>query len=177
MFVEALATALAFDVFRFPALAGVASAAIAVGLWLPLFEPLVDLLGGEALPIGVVRQHERGLEPFIRKEEVYLEVGRDIEEFLVAVAAPQEVEQRAVPDLVGKDEESLLRRELRVEVDVDEDAVAVGRRRRKALVAHGHEVEPHHKRTRERQFRQELLPVLGEKLQDLRLAGGESGGG
>ena len=81
---------------------------------------------------------------------MYLEVGRDIEEFLVAVAAPQEVEQRAVPDLVGKDEESLLRRELRVEVDVDEDAVAVGRRRRQAFVAHRHEVEPHHERTRER---------------------------
>ena len=169
MFVEALAVALALDVFRFLAFARVASAATAGELGLPRFEPLVDFLGGKSLPAGVVRQDEGRLEPLVREEEVDFEVGRDVEALGVAVAAPEEVQERAVPDLVGEDEEPLGRVERHVEVDVDEDAVAVGRRRRKALVAHRHEVEPHHERTRERQLHQELLPVLGKKLGDFRL--------
>jgi len=135
-----------------------------------LQEPLVDLLGGEALPARVVREDERRLEPFVREEEMDLEVGGDVEERAVAVLSTQEVQQRAVPDLVGEDEEPLRGVQLRVEVDVDEDAVAVRRRRLEADVAHRHEVEPHHERARERQLHQELLPVLRQQLGDGRLA-------
>ena len=102
-----------------------------------------------------------------------LEVGGDVEERAVAVLSTQEVQQRAVPDLVGEDEEPLRGVQLRVEVDVDEDAVAVRRRRLEADVAHRHEVEPHHERARERQLHQELLPVLRQQLGDGRLARGE----
>ncbi len=83
-------------------------------------DPVVHLLGRKALQLGVVQQ------PFGHRADVHLDqpavddvVGGDVEEIVVAGAAPPAVTQGGVQHLVGEDEPPLLVREPLERVDVD----------------------------------------------------------
>ena len=106
-------------------------------------QELVDLLGREAVPGLVVREDEGGMEALLCEEKVDFEVGRNVEEMVVAVAPPGEVHQDAVPNLMRDDEETLVVVQRGVELRVDLDGVSVSRGGFQAVARLDADVEAH----------------------------------